>query len=196
MCKVSIKIFKCGTVISLILHQFSAFGLTNNGSGACTKIVHVYYRRYFTKFINILNLKVLNLKNFDCPCFNGKLQLWKRLFFSDMAHFVCKWLSLPPETRDKGFSIVFYPHKWLQYDLNCYLWRYDAETVHIVHIFIIKFKSTVFCQLKLRFHPEIRGSRQIKIFLFSKRVFNMLRIVTYQDRMPNLYLLSSFSFLY
>ena len=69
--KSPIKIFNCGTVISLILHQFSAFGLTNNGSGACTKIVHVYYRRYFTKFINILNLKVLNLKNFDCPCFNG-----------------------------------------------------------------------------------------------------------------------------
>ena len=36
------------------------------------------------------------------------------------------------------------------------------------------------------------GSYQIKIFLMSKRVFNMLRIVTYQDRMPKLYIVSTF----
>ena len=137
MCKVSIKIFKCGTDISLILHQFSAFGLTNNCSGACTKIVHVYYWQYFTKFINILNLKVLNLKNFDCPCFNGKLQLWKRLFFQI-------WLIL-----------------------------YANDLVY----------------------PQKLGIRVFQLFFTPTNDSNMIKIVTYEDMMLKLYILSTFSLL-
>ena len=40
------------------------------------------------------------------------------------------------------------------------------------------FGNTVFCGLKSRFHPEIGGSYQNKIFFMSKKVFNMLIIVT------------------
>ena len=67
------------------------------------------------------------------------------------------------------------------------------QKLYIMSTFsFLHFRNTVFCGLKLKFRPEIGGSYQIKIFLMSKRVFNTLRIVTYQDRMPKLYIVSTF----
>ena len=60
---------------------------------------------------------------------------------------------------------------------------------------LLYFRNTVLCRLKLRFHPEIGGNMEIKIFLLSERVCKMLTIVTYQDRKPKLYKLSTFYYL-